>query len=76
MPISGAKWIKYLIAILLGNAIYFSIARYLPPAAQHGSSSVNLGTVVDFWICLCIYGLLELGALWFRDRAGHQDPKD
>lgn len=26
---------RYLLAILLGNAIYFGIERYLPPLARH-----------------------------------------
>jgi hypothetical protein len=62
MPLSRAKLIKFLIAILLGNALYFALAPHLPPAARHRSWSVDLGTVVDFWICLAVYGLLELGA--------------
>jgi hypothetical protein len=56
------KWIKYLIAILLGNALYFALNPYLPPAAKHHPFKLDLGTLVDFWLCLAVYGLLELGA--------------
>jgi len=56
------KWLKSLVAILLGNALYFALSPHLPPAAQHRSWDVDLGTVVDFWFCLLVYGLLELGA--------------
>ena len=56
------KWFKYLIAIVLGNGLYFALNRYLPPAAQHHPFKVDLGTLVDFWLCLAVYGLLELGA--------------
>jgi hypothetical protein len=34
----------------------------LPPAAQHHPFKLDLGTLVDFWLCLVVYGLLELGA--------------
>jgi len=67
MPLTRAKWIRYLVAILLGNALYFALSPHLPPAAQHHSSAIDLGTVVDFWICLAIYGLLELGASFRHD---------
>jgi len=56
--------IKFLISILLGNALYFTLAPHLPPAALHQAWAVDLGTVVDFWFCLLVYGLLELGAFF------------
>jgi hypothetical protein len=49
-----------LLAVLIGNAIYFLSMSHLPRLAQHGSFSIDLGLVVDFWICLVIFGLLEL----------------
>jgi hypothetical protein len=57
-----AKWTKSLIAILLGNALYFALSPHLPPAARHHAMTIDLGTVVDFWFCLLVYGLLDLGA--------------
>jgi hypothetical protein len=59
----AVKWFKYLIAILLGNGLYFALNPYLPRAAQHHPYKLDLGTLVDFWLCLLVYGLLELGAL-------------
>lgn len=56
------RWLKYLLAILLGNGLYFALNPYLPPAAKHHPFKLDLGTLVDFWLCLVIYGLLELGA--------------
>ena len=56
------KWFKYLLAILLGNGLYFALNPYLPPAAKHHPFKLDLGTLVDFWLCLVVYGLLELGA--------------
>jgi len=47
-------------AVLLGNAIYFGIERFLPPRAQHTPFRFDWGLVVDFWICLVCYGVLRL----------------
>ena len=49
-----------LIAVVVGNAIYFLFMKYLPGRARHTTFKFDLGLVVDFWICLVIYGLLEL----------------
>jgi hypothetical protein len=57
------KWFRYLVAILLGNGLYFALNPYLPPAARHHPFKLDLGTLVDFWLCLAVYGLLELGVL-------------
>ena len=75
MPISRAKWIKLIVSVLGGNAIYFVLAPHLPPAAQHQALTVDLGTVVDFWFCLVVYGLLELGAFLLRPRGDNRPPK-
>jgi hypothetical protein len=55
------KWFKYLIAIVLGNGLYFALNPYLPEAARHHTYKLDLGTLVDFWLCLVVFGLLELG---------------
>jgi hypothetical protein len=47
-------------AVLIGNAVYFGVMPYLPPLAQHRSFLLDFGLLVDFWMCLVIYGLLEL----------------
>jgi hypothetical protein len=57
-----ARWVKCLLAILLGNALYFYLLPTLPPAAQHKPFKLDLGTLVDLWFCLFMYGLIELGA--------------
>ena len=58
-----------LVAVVLGNAIYFLIMRYLPPVAQHRSFLPDLGLVVDFWICLVLYGIIS-----FLFRQHHERP--
>ena len=74
MPISRAKWIKFIVSVVGGNLIYFSLAPHLPLAAQHHSWAVDLGTVVDFWFCLLIYGLLELGTFLRREHGRKPPP--
>jgi hypothetical protein len=61
MRLPVRKWLRYLVAIILGNALYFSLAPYLPSAARHQAFRFDLGTIVDFWFCLLVYGLMELG---------------
>jgi hypothetical protein len=61
MTLNRSKLIKLLIAVFLGNILYFVLSPHLPPAAQHRSGKFDLGTVIDFWFCLLVYGLVELG---------------
>jgi hypothetical protein len=49
-----------LIAVLAGNAIYFSVERFLPAKAQHHLYQIDWGLAVDFWICLACYGLVRM----------------
>jgi hypothetical protein len=51
---------RSLIAVLVGNAIYFGIERFLPPRAQHHLYQVDWGLAVDFWICVAVYGIIRL----------------
>lgn len=56
-----ANFRRSLIAILIGNGIYFLlIAPHLPARGQHRPFAMDWGLVVDFWVCLVIYGLLDL----------------
>lgn len=61
------RWKKYLASIMLGNAAYFLVYPHLPSAAQH-RNLVDLGTLVDLWLCVVFYGLIELGAALVRSR--------
>ena len=60
-------WLRYLVIILVGNALYFAALPYLPPAARHHRFRLDLGTVVDFWFCLAVWGIFEL-ILFLRTR--------
>jgi hypothetical protein len=61
---------RMLFAILAGNLLYLLISPHLPPAARHRLYRLDWGILVDFWICLAIYGLLE-----FRIRRKRQPQK-
>lgn len=76
MPITRAKLLRYLVAILLGNALYFALSPYLPPPAQHRTWGIDLGTVVDFWFCLLMYGVLELGRYLARGAGSRSGGKE
>jgi len=60
------QWIRYLISILLGNALYFTLMPHLPPAARHEPFRLDVGILVDFWFCLFVYGLLQLASAGYR----------
>jgi hypothetical protein len=54
-------FLKSLIAVLSGNILYyFLLMPLLPPAGRHRTGHLDLGLVVDFWICLVILGIVEL----------------
>jgi hypothetical protein len=53
------NFLKSLAAVLAGNAIYFLVMPHLPIRAQHQYNRVDLGLVIDFWICVVIYGLIS-----------------
>ena len=64
-----SNFLKSLVAVVLGNAIYFLlIMPLLPAAGRHGIARIDLGLVIDFWVCLVVFGLIEL--LRRRKRAG------
>ena len=64
------RLLKQLVAIVIGNAIYFFLLLpHLPASAQHRADKLDLGLLVDFWICVVVYGLMELIA-----RRGRKNP--
>jgi len=61
------NFVQSLVAVLLGNAVYYVLMPSLPPAARHRLFRPDLGLVVDFWFCLVAYGLIRTAA-WWRHR--------
>ena len=63
-----ARWTKFLVAVVLGNGLYFALSPHLPSAARHQRFQLDLGTLVDLWFCVLVYGILETAAFLLRRR--------
>lgn len=60
------RLLKQAAAVVLGSLLYFfAQSPHLPPAARHTPFRLDWGLLIDAWICLVIYGLIEL-AMRFR----------
>ena len=58
------NFLQALLAIILGNVVYFALFPSLPPAARHHPMHVDLGVILDFWFCLVAYGLIRTARKW------------
>ena len=58
------NFLQALLAIILGNVVYFVLAPSLPPVARHRPLRVDLGMVLDFWLCLVVWGLIRTVRKW------------
>jgi hypothetical protein len=55
-----SNFLKSLVAVMVGNAIYFLVIMpLLPPAGRHGIARIDLGLMIDFWVCLVVFGVVE-----------------
>ena len=54
-----ANFVQSLIAVVIGNVVYFLLMPHLPPAARHVPMRFDLGVVVDFWFCLVVLGAIK-----------------
>lgn len=59
-----ANFLQALLAVLLGNIVYFLLAPSLPLIARHRPMRIDLGMAVDFWFCLVAYGLIRTARRW------------
>ena len=58
------NFVQSLIAVVIGNIIYFLLMPHLPPAARHVPMRFDLGVVVDFWFCLVVLGAIKTLTKW------------
>jgi len=58
------NFLQALLAIILGNIVYFLLVQSLPPIARHRPLRIDLGMVLDFWFCLVAYGLIRTARRW------------
>ena len=49
------SWMKMLLAVLLGNVIYFLIAPGLPDFLAHDTFRIDVGLFLDMAICGIVY---------------------
>ena len=55
------RLLRQLAAVVLGSLLYFFVLMpHLPQAARHQPYRLDLGLLIDAWICLVLYGVLEL----------------
>jgi hypothetical protein len=59
-----ANFLQALLAIVLGNVVYFLLLPSLPPIARHHPLRIDLGMALDFWFCLVAYGLIRTARRW------------
>ena len=70
MPLMVSKpsvlinFLQALLAIILGNVVYFALIPQLPPVARHRPFHMDLGLILDFWFCLVAYGLIRTARRW------------
>ena len=55
--------LQALLAIILGNVAYFFLAPSLP-LQRHRPFQLDVGLVVDFWVCVVAYGLIRTAKRW------------
>lgn len=63
-PTVVINFLQALLAIILGNVVYFALLPSMPPAARHRPFRLDLGTLVDFFFCVVAYGLIRTARKW------------
>ena len=61
------NFVQSLIAVVVGNVVYFLVMPYLPQAARHVAPHIDLGVLVDFWFCLVLLGVIKTVARFRRE---------
>jgi polyferredoxin len=60
-PILAWDWRRALVAILLGNIVFFFLLEpALPESFRHVPFRIDLGLALDFVLCAVFYGALLL----------------
>jgi hypothetical protein len=63
LGVTPRRWLEYFIAIILGNAIYyFSLTPHLPGLLRHQGFAMDWGSLLDFFVCVGVYGLIRVGS--------------
>jgi ABC-type tungstate transport system substrate-binding protein len=59
MSKSIVNFLQALAAVVVGNALYFLVEKYLPAGARHTLFKIDLGMVVDLCFCLVVFGIIK-----------------
>lgn len=59
MSKSTMNFLDALAAVVVGNAIYFRVEKYLPYRAHHALFQLDVGMVVDFSFCLLVFVIIK-----------------
>ena len=52
--------LEAVIAVIAGNAIYFLVLwPHLPERARHQVYRIDIGLLVDFWVCAACFGVIK-----------------
>lgn len=55
------RLVKQAIAVIGGNLLYFFVLMpHSPMGGRHRPDKLDLGLIVDFWVCVVVYGVIEL----------------
>ena len=57
--LTNFNFLQALLAIILGNLVYFALLPALPPYFRHHRFQIDFGTLVDFSFCVVIYLLIR-----------------
>jgi hypothetical protein len=63
-PSMLVNFLQALVAIILGNVVYFLLVPSLPEVARHNPRQLDLGMIIDFWFCVVVYGLIRTARKW------------
>lgn len=62
------RWIDYLVAVLVGNAIYFLVLfPALPESLRHQPLQMDAGLLLAFLCCVAIYGVIRMASRHARE---------
>jgi len=61
------RWARALLAVLLGNLVYFTLRPRLPVSARHVPFRLDFGLLID--CCLCTVAFVLVTVFW-RGRDG------
>jgi uncharacterized membrane protein len=59
MKFSFGKFIKIVLAVIGGNALYYSFEDRLPDIFHHKIFSWDWGLLLDFWLCVFLWVILD-----------------